>query len=119
MNVQAYNEAMEQRLQLRRELRQRLHQIRDATNALGVAAGGVRPVPGRPLTGDPLAQIDELCGGASALTQMLRRNQSEIVAAEQALRAARTRLRRMKQLAIGGGVLLVLVLLAALLAQLG
>jgi hypothetical protein len=117
VNVQAYNEATEQRMQLRRDLRQRLQQVRDATSGLGVAAGGVRPAPGRPLSGEPMAQIDELCAGATALTQMLRRNQSEIVAAEQALRAARTRLKRMKQLAIGGGVLAVLAIVAALLLR--
>jgi hypothetical protein len=120
MNVQAYNEAMEQRLQLRRDLRQRVQQIRDATNALGAAAGGVQPsAPSRLASGEPLGQIDHLCSGASALTQMLRRNQSEIIAAEQALCAARTRAQRIRLLAIAGGVLAVLAIAAALLMHQG
>jgi hypothetical protein len=118
MNVQAYNEAMEQRLQRRRELRQRLQQIREAASSLGVASGGVKPgAPSRALSGDPLSQIDQLCAGASALTQMLRRNLSEVVATEAVLRAARIRLQRIKLFAIGGGVLLVLAVLAALLLR--
>lgn len=101
MNVQAYTEASEQRLKLRRELMERLAQVREAATALGAAAAGVQPAAVEPRAEEPLAQIDLLCAGARSLTEMLQRNQSETVAAEQALKDARARAHRNRLLALG------------------
>lgn len=115
MNVQSYTEALEQRLQLRRDLRQRLQAIREVAGALGAAAGGLKPLSAGPLPEqDPLTQIDPLCAAAGSLTQMLRRNQAEVTGVEQALRAAHRRARRLALLRNGLIVLGVLGLLAAL-----
>jgi hypothetical protein len=113
MNVQRYIEASQQRLQLRRDLTERLQQLRDATGMLGAAATGVRPAPAGPPPEDPLAQIDPLCSGARSLTQMLRRSHSEIAAAEDALETARILSQRLKVLAFGGlGMLAAVVVVA-------
>jgi hypothetical protein len=117
MNVQPYTEASGQRLQLRRELRQRLQQISEATAALGAAAPGVEAAPVEPLPREALAHVEPLCSVARSLTKMLRRNQSDIAAVEQALRVARARAQRVRWLAAGLGVLAVLTAVAVLLLR--
>jgi hypothetical protein len=93
MNVQAYTEAMERRLQLRRDLRERLQQIHETAAALAASAG--MAAPGTPKAAEeqlpaahrePLTKIEPQCARAAVLTEALRRNQSETAAVEQALR---------------------------------
>lgn len=118
MNVQPYTEASQQRLQLRRDLIQRLAQISEATTALGLAAPGVEAAAVPLRQQEVLAQIAPLCSVARSLTKMLRRNQSEIAAVEQALRMARARAQRMKLLVAGCAGLAVLAAAAVLLLRL-
>lgn len=118
MNVQAYTDASEQRLQLRRDLIQRLQRVREAATALGAAAAGVQPAAVVPRPEEPLAQIDLACAGASALTEMLQRNQAETLAAEQALQMARIRAQRFRVLALGLLALTLLGVTAVLLLRL-
>jgi hypothetical protein len=98
VNIQAYSAAMEQRLALRRDLKERLQQIRETAAQLGAAAGDLSDArPSSSATGlpaDPLARIEPLCAVAAALAGHLRSNQSDIAALEQAIAAARRGARR-------------------------
>jgi hypothetical protein len=110
MDAQAYLDAVEQRRALRRAMKSRLTDLREAAAKLGSAAGnGAAAAPTVEITADPIAQIESQVAQATSLAQQIQAHDAKVRTAQRDLETAQEEAKRFVRTAVIIAVVIVLV----------
>jgi len=111
MDAQAYLDAVEQRRALRRAMKSRLTDLREAAAKLSSAAGnGAAAPPTLEIAADPIAQIDSQVAQAANLAQQIQAHDAKVRTAQRDLETAQQEAKRFIRNAVIIGVVILLVL---------